>query len=310
MTPPSRPPVGGPPSDPMPSPRPRDWSRARPPSSGPASDQLSQAPGRGRPLVVIPTYNERDTLPVLVDLLLTGPVAVDILVVDDNSPDGTGTWARERARSSAHVDVLHRPGKQGLGAAYRAGLGWGLDRGYQLLVEMDADLSHDPAHLPEMLAAAQHADLVIGSRYVPGGGTSNWPWHRRMLSAGGNTYVRLWTGLPLRDATAGFRVFRAPVLEAIGLQSLDSDGYSFQVETALAAHRVGFRIVEVPIMFAERTVGASKMSRRIVAEAMGKVVSWGLRGPRAPEGVHPQSIAARPGAAHGSQGSAPPAQGR
>ena len=296
MTPPPSEPTDGSSSDPS--------SPSEPPRSSDAPEPSE--PARVRPLVVIPTYNERDTLPVLVDLLLTGPMAVDILVVDDSSPDGTGEWAEERARASEHVEVLHRPGKQGLGAAYRAGLGWGLDHGYHLLVEMDADLSHDPAHLPELLAATQRADLVIGSRYVPGGGTSNWPWHRRALSSGGNTYVRLWTGLPLRDATAGFRVFRAPVLEAIALATLNSDGYSFQVETALAAHRAGFRIVEVPIMFAERTVGASKMSRRIVAEAMARVVSWGLEGPRAPRGVHPASIAA-PLAARGS---APAAQGR
>lgn len=263
-----------------------------PPPAAPDPLAADRADGRARPLVVVPTYDERDTLPVLVDLLLSGPVPVDILVVDDNSPDGTGAWADERAATTDRMAVLHRPGKQGLGAAYRAGLGWGLEQGYELLVEMDADLSHDPSHLPEMIAAAAHADLVIGSRYVPGGGTSNWPWHRRALSSGGNTYVRLWTGLPLRDATAGFRVFRAPVLEAIGLASLDSDGYSFQVETALAAHRAGFRIVEVPIMFAERTVGASKMSRRIVVEAMARVVSWGLAGPRSPQGVHPASVAA------------------
>lgn len=298
-------------------------SRSQPPRSsdvaesseppGPYDVPEPSEPAGARPLVVIPTYNERDTLPVLVDLLLTGPTTVDILVVDDNSPDGTGEWADQRARESEQVQVLHRPGKQGLGAAYRAGLGWGLDHGYQLLVEMDADLSHDPAHLPELLAAAEHADLVIGSRYVPGGGTSNWPWHRRALSSGGNTYVRLWTGLPLRDATAGFRVFRAPVLDAIGLTSLNSDGYSFQVETALAAHRAGFRIVEVPIMFAERTVGASKMSRRIVVEAMARVVSWGLEGPRTPQGVHPASIAAPsapPASPPASHGSAPAAQGR
>lgn len=250
-----------------------------------------------RPLVVIPTYDERETLPVLLDKLWTGPADVDVLVVDDSSPDGTGVWAQQQADVTPRLEVLHRPGKQGLGAAYRAGLGWGLERGHEILVEMDADLSHDPSHLPEILAATRHADLVIGSRYVPGGGTSNWPWHRRALSAGGNAYVRLWTGMPLRDATAGYRAFRAPVLHAIGLSEMGSDGYSFQVETALSTHRAGFVIVEVPIMFAERTVGASKISRRIVVEAMGRVVTWGLRGPRSPAGRHPDSVAAGASAA-------------
>ncbi len=254
-------------------------------------------PPPSRPLVVIPTYDERRTLPVLLERLRAGSADVDVLVVDDNSPDGTGTWAQTQADDDEHLHVLHRGGKQGLGAAYRAGLGWGLERGYEVLVEMDADLSHDPVHLPEILAGTRHADLVIGSRYVPGGGTTNWPWHRRALSVGGNTYVRLWTGLPLHDATAGYRAFRAPVLEAIGLAGLRSDGYSFQVETALAAHRAGFRIVEVPIMFAERTEGASKMSRGIVVEAMSRVASWGLQGPRRPDGVHADSVAAEASAA-------------
>lgn len=252
-----------------------------------------------RPLVVIPTYDERQTLPVLLERLWAGPADVEVLVVDDNSPDGTGAWAQAQADADTRVHVLHRSDKQGLGAAYRAGLGWGLARGHDVLVEMDADLSHDPAHLPEILAATRHADLVIGSRYVPGGGTTNWPWHRRALSVGGNTYVRTLTGLPLRDATAGYRAFRAPVLEAIGLAGLRSDGYSFQVETALAAHRAGFRIVEVPIMFAERTEGASKMTRGIVVEAMARVATWGWQGPRRAGAIHDQSVAATASATSG-----------
>ncbi len=247
-------------------------------------------PDRPAALVVIPTYEERETLPQLLPLLLDGPAAIDVLVVDDNSPDGTGEWADSMAARDPRVNVLHRPGKQGLGGAYRAGLGWGLDRGYDLLVEMDADLSHDPIHLPELLAVATQADLVLGSRYVPGGGTANWPWHRRALSAGGNTYVRTLTGIPVRDATSGYRVFRRAVLEEIGLADLTSEGYSFQLETVLAAHRAGFVVREVPIRFVERTVGASKISRRIVVEAMARVVTWSMERPRHPDRRHPRSV--------------------
>lgn len=249
-----------------------------------------EAGGAQPPLVVVPTYEERETLPILLGALLGEDVDVHVLVVDDDSPDGTGRWAQAQADADPRLEVLHRPGKQGLGAAYRAGLGWGLARGHDVLVEMDADLSHDPAVLPELLAATREADLVIGSRWVPGGGTRNWPWHRRALSRGGNLYVQLLTGLPVRDATAGYRAFRAPVLEAIGLQRLRADGYSFQVETALAAHRAGFRIVEVPIIFSERTLGASKMSRGIVLEAMRRVAGWGIQGPRGAGPPHPESV--------------------
>ncbi len=244
-------------------------------------------------LVVIPTYDERESLPLLVARLLDSPVEVDLLVVDDSSPDGTGAWADEFAATEPRMQVLHRPAKAGLGAAYRAGLGWGLERGYELLVEMDADLSHDPVHLPEMLAATRTADLVLGSRYVPGGGTVNWPWHRRLLSAGGNVYVHALTGVPVHDATSGYRVFRRAVLEEIGLAELDSEGYSFQLETVVAAHRAGFVLGEVPISFVERTAGASKISRAIVAEAMVRVVGWGVQRPRHPDGLHPRSVRAR-----------------
>lgn len=248
-------------------------------------------PDHARVLVVIPTYDERETLPVLLPRVLA-ETTVDVLVVDDASPDGTGEWAEQVAASEPRVRVLHRPGKQGLGAAYRAGLGWGMEHGYELLVEMDADLSHDPSHLPAMVAAAEHADLVLGSRYVDGGGTENWPWHRRALSSGGNAYVRLLTGLPVHDATSGYRVFRAAVLDEIDLANLTSEGYSFQLETVLAAHRAGFTIHEVPITFVERTAGASKISRRIVVEAMGRVVGWAAKRPRHPDGRHPRSVVA------------------
>lgn len=248
------------------------------------------------PLVVTPTYNERQTLPVLLERLLSAPVDLEVLVVDDGSPDGTGEWAEEEAGDEPRLHVLHRRVKQGLGAAYRAGLGWGLERGHDLLVEMDADLSHDPVHLPELLAASEHADLVLGSRYVPGGGTRNWPWHRRALSSGGNRYVRAVTGLPVRDATSGYRVFRAAVLEEIRLSTLTSEGYSFQLETVVAAHRAGFVVEEVPITFVERTVGTSKISRAIVAEAMARVIGWGLEGQRSGGDPHPRSVAAGSGA--------------
>lgn len=241
-------------------------------------------------LVVIPTYNERITLPEVVARVRSAPVSVDVLIVDDNSPDGTGKLADDLAEQHAEVHVLHRSQKSGLGPAYRAGLGWGLDRGYEVLIEMDADLSHDPGHLTAMLQALGQADLVIGSRYVPGGGTENWPWHRRLLSWGGNRYVQFVTGIPVRDATSGYRAFRRPVLEEIGLRDLRSDGYSFQLETVLAAWRRGFEVDEVPITFVERRAGASKISRAIVAEALWRVLLWGLRGPRRASARNPRSV--------------------
>lgn len=244
-------------------------------------------------LVVIPTYNERATLHEVVGRALAAPVEIDLLVVDDGSPDGTGRLADELAAAHPEVHVLHRARKEGLGPAYRAGLGWGLDRGYDVLIEMDADLSHDPAQLPDLVTAVQDADLAIGSRYVPGGGVENWPWHRRALSAGGNIYVRLVTGMGVRDATSGYRAFRRPVLEAIGLRELRSDGYSFQLETALRTWRQGFRIREIPITFVERRAGASKISRSIVFEALWRVLIWGITGRRSAGTPHPESIARR-----------------
>lgn len=232
-----------------------------------------------RTLVVIPTFNERETVADVVHGVLRTPEA-DILVVDDSSPDGTGEIAEGLAGEDPRVHVLHRPQKRGLGPAYRAGFRWGLERGYAIFVEMDADMSHDPQALPSLLAATSRADLVIGSRYVPGGRTENWPWHRRALSRGGNRYVQLVSGVPVRDATSGYRVFRRAVLEELRVDSLRSDGYSFQLETVLRAWRQGFRLVEVPIVFSERRAGASKISRAIVLEAIWRVLLWGLRGPR------------------------------
>ncbi len=245
-----------------------------------------------RTLVVIPTYNEHLTLPEVVARVLSAPVEVDVLVVDDASPDGTGRIADELSAEDGRVHVLHRPGKQGLGPAYRAGLGWGLDEGYDVLVEMDADLSHDPGHLPDLVAGTQRADLVLGSRYVPGGGTRNWPWHRRALSAGGNRYVRFVTGVNVHDGTSGFRAYRRAVLEEIGIRELQSDGYSFQLEALLLTWRAGFTIDEIPITFVERRAGTSKISRSIVIEAFWRVLVWGMRGPRRPSGRHPRSVLA------------------
>ncbi|MBW3619772.1 MAG: polyprenol monophosphomannose synthase [Actinobacteria bacterium] len=245
-----------------------------------------------RALVVVPTYNERETLPEVIARVLAVPADVDLLIVDDGSPDGTGAIADEHAERSERVSVLHRPAKAGLGPAYRAGLAWGVARGYGILVEMDADLSHDPGQLPALLAAAERSDLVIGSRYVPGGRIENWPRRRLLLSAGGNAYVRLVTGMPVRDATSGYRAFRSPVLDGIGLADLRSDGYAFQLETALRTWRAGFVIEEVPITFVERRAGASKISRAIVVEAVWRVLGWGLRGPRRAGRRHPASVTA------------------
>lgn len=246
-----------------------------------------------RTLVVIPTYNEAQNLEQVIAEVLVRPGKLDILVVDDSSPDGTGEIADRLAAAEPRVRVLHRPAKSGLGSAYRLGLSQGLAEGYDVLIEMDADLSHPPAALDALIAATETNDLVLGSRYVPGGGVENWPRHRRWLSSGGNHYVRLLTGLPLRDATSGFRAFRREVLEAIAIGELRSEGYSFQLEAALAVWRAGFTLGEVPITFTERTAGASKISRAIVLEALWRVIWWGLRGPRGPARIHPGSIRGR-----------------
>jgi glycosyltransferase involved in cell wall biosynthesis len=251
--------------------------------------------GRPRVLVVVPTYDERGTIAELVHALRGLPDPPAVLVVDDASPDGTGEVADALAAVDPDVEVLHRDRKAGLGPAYRAGLRWGLDRGYEVLVEMDADLSHDPLELPRLLAALDDADLVIGSRYVPGGGVERWPARRLLLSTGGNRYVRAVTGLPIQDATSGFRAFRRQVLTSIGVDSLRSDGYAFQVETALLAWRAGFAVAEVPIRFVERREGASKLSRRVVLEAVWRVLRWAV-GPRRPPAPHLDSVRGAGGA--------------
>jgi dolichol-phosphate mannosyltransferase len=234
-------------------------------------------PGLGRVLVVIPTYNEAENVRGIVERVRTAVPVVDVLVADDNSPDGTGRVADELAAADAHVHVLHRPGKQGLGAAYLAGFGWAGEHGYDAVVEMDADGSHAPEQLPLLLDALVDADVVLGSRYVAGGAVRNWPGRRLVLSRGGNLYTRLVLGMPVRDATGGYRAYRLPVLEQLDLGSVSSQGYCFQVDLAWRAYRHGFRLAEVPITFTERERGASKMTSGIVREALWRVTVWGTR---------------------------------
>jgi glycosyltransferase involved in cell wall biosynthesis len=251
----------------------------------------AEPPAPGRVLVVTPTYNERENLSALTGRLRRAVPAADLLVVDDASPDGTGDLADELAAGDPHIHVLHRAAKTGLGPAYLAGFRWGLDRGYDVVVEMDADCSHAPEQLPDLLAALRNADLVLGSRWVPGGSVVDWPARRRLLSRGGNAYARLLLGVPVRDATGGYRAYRREVLEAITLDDVASQGYCFQVDLVWRAWRSGFRVVEVPIRFTERVAGVSKMNRAIVAEALWQVTVWGLRSGR--------SRAARKSLAHG-----------
>jgi dolichol-phosphate mannosyltransferase len=228
----------------------------------------------GRVLVMTPTYNERHNLESVIGRLRAAVPAADVLVIDDGSPDGTGELADELAAGDPAVRVLHRTHKAGLGAAYVAGFRWGLAEGYDVLVEMDADGSHQPEQLPALLDALQDADLVLGSRWVPGGSVSDWPAHRAALSRGGNAYVRIALGLGLRDATGGFRAFRRKVLEKIDLSEVESHGYCFQVDLAWRAVQQGAQVVEVPIAFVERVHGRSKMSGPIVREALWKVTVW------------------------------------
>lgn len=234
-------------------------------------------PGVGRVLVVVPTYNEAENLAAIVRRVRRAAPVVEILVADDNSPDGTGARADELAAADGHVHVLHRPGKQGLGTAYLAGFAWARERGYDAVVEMDADGSHAPEDLPALLAAARHADVVIGSRWASGARVLNWPWRRLLLSRCGNLYARLALGIPVADATGGYRIYRRAVLEALDLATVRSQGYSFQVELCRLAHRAGFRLVEVPITFAERERGASKMSLAIIGEALWRITAWAWR---------------------------------
>jgi dolichol-phosphate mannosyltransferase len=228
--------------------------------------------------VIVPTYNERGNIESTAGRIRSAVPGADVLIVDDNSPDGTGDIAGELAAGDSHIHVLHRTQKTGLGAAYIAGFRWALAEGYDVLVEMDADGSHQPEELPLLLEALKGADLVLGSRWVAGGTVRNWPKSRELLSRGGNTYARLMLGIGLKDATGGYRAYRAATLRAIALDEVESQGYCFQIDLAMRAIRAGLRVVEVPITFVERIHGKSKMSRAIVAEALWRVTIWGVTG--------------------------------
>ncbi len=230
-----------------------------------------------RVCALLPTYNERENLAVVVSRLRASVPDVDVLVIDDCSPDGTGALADQLSAVDPAVRVLHRAAKEGLGPAYLAGFAWAADEGYDAVVEIDADGSHQPEQLPSLLAAAAAADVVIGSRWVPGGSVRNWPWHRRALSLGGNLYARAALGIPVRDATAGYRVYRLSALAAMGLDEVASQGYCFQVDLTMRAIDRGLTVAEVPIEFVEREVGTSKMGGWIVREALTRVTLWGVQ---------------------------------
>jgi dolichol-phosphate mannosyltransferase len=223
-------------------------------------------------LIIIPTYNEVENLPLLLEEIFSYAPIADVLIVDDNSPDGTGELAEEIRKQNPQVYVLHRPGKLGLGTAYIAGFKYAIQHGYDAVFEMDADFSHDPRYLPDFLKAIEDADLVIGSRYIPGGSTPNWSMIRRLISGSGNTFARFLLGIPVHDCTGGFRCYRSQVLQSINLDAVQSRGYAFQVELAYRVLQQGFKIVETPIRFMDRRLGASKMSRKIVIEAFTYVV--------------------------------------
>jgi dolichol-phosphate mannosyltransferase len=225
-------------------------------------------------LIIVPTYNERENLSPLVDKLMSLPVKVDLLVVDDNSPDGTGRLADEIAAKNARVHVMHRPAKNGLGRAYLDGFKWALARDYEFIFEMDGDFSHNPDEIPNFLKAAQNADLVLGSRYSKGIRVINWPLRRLLLSMGAARYVQAVTGMPISDPTGGFKCFRRRTLQSIDLDAIQSNGYSFQIEMTHKVWRQGLKVAEVPIIFLDRFQGSSKMSRKIVWEALGMV--WRL----------------------------------
>ena len=235
----------------------------------------AEAPA-SRIVIVMPTYNERQNVESIAGRVRAALPAADLLVVDDNSPDGTGDLADKLAEADPHVQVMHRPGKAGLGKAYIAGFGWALERGYDVILEMDADGSHQPEHLPSLVSALDYADLSIGSRWIPGGRVVNWPKTREALSRGANLYTRIMLGLGVRDATAGFRAYRAATLRTISLDQVESTGYCFQIDLTLRVADAGLRIIEVPITFVEREHGASKMSNRIIAEAFWRVAQWGV----------------------------------
>lgn len=230
----------------------------------------------GKVLVVIPTYNERENLPLIIAGVRAAAPEVHILVADDNSPDGTGEVADGLAASDQSVQVMHRANKAGLGAAYLEAFQWAKDNHYDVVVEMDADGSHSPTDLVKILAALTNSDVVLGSRWIKGGRVVNWPKSREMLSRGGNIYTRLWLGIPLRDATGGFRAYRMSALNSLDISKVESQGYCFQVDMAWRAVRADLRVTEVPITFLEREIGESKMNQAIVKEALWRVTQWGL----------------------------------
>jgi dolichol-phosphate mannosyltransferase len=229
----------------------------------------------GKIVVLIPTYNERENLPLIVSRVRAAVPTADVLVLDDSSPDGTGAIADQLAADDGQVRVLHRKRKEGLGAAYLAGFAWALDKGYDALVEMDADGSHQPEQLPTLLAALANADVVLGSRWVHGGSVVNWPISRKALSVGANFYTRVLLGMAIGDATGGYRVYRASALRSMDLHDVASAGYCFQVDLVWRAVRRGLSVVEVPITFVEREIGESKMSEGIVREALRNITVWG-----------------------------------
>jgi dolichol-phosphate mannosyltransferase len=237
-------------------------------------------PGVGRVLVIIPTYNEAENIRLITERVRRAVPPVDILVTDDNSPDGTGAIADELSVADDHIHVLHRAGKEGLGAAYVAGFAWAKEKAYDVVVEMDADGSHAPEELTHLLDALRENDAALGTRYVPGGSVHNWPLHRLVLSRGGNIYIRMALGMPFRDATGGYRAYKMAVLDKIDVSTVASQGYSFQVELAWRAYRNGFKIVEIPITFTERVRGDSKMSGNIFKEQLLRVTTWGLQARR------------------------------
>ena len=229
-------------------------------------------------LVVIPTYNESENIDRVLRRVRGALPDATVLVVDDGSPDGTGDIAEKVGTEIGNIELLRRTEKSGLGSAYRAGFRWGLDRGFDVCIEMDADLSHDPDALPDLVAPlGKGFELVIGSRYVPGGSIPNWAWHRRLLSRGGNVYASTLLGLGVTDSTSGFRAYSASVLNRIALDDIRAEGYGFQIEMTYQAKRAGAPIVEVPIRFVDRTEGESKMSMIIVVEALGLVTWWGIQ---------------------------------
>ena len=245
------------------------------PSAEPSAP--SAEPSAGRIVIVMPTYNERQNLEIMAGRIRECVPDAHLLVVDDNSPDGTGELADKLVEADPRVQVMHRAEKAGLGKAYVAGFTWALSEGYDLIVEMDADGSHRPEDLPRLLAAAATADAVIGSRYVPGGTVVNWPKSREFLSRGANLYNRIMLGIRVKDATGGFRVYRAETLRRIGLDHIESAGYCFQIDMTLRVLQTGLKLTEVPITFVERELGASKMSSSVISEAFLRVAQWGMQ---------------------------------